>query len=111
MNVLQAAEKLLTQLNATEKEQLLELVVRDLKISDVNFGIEKTPNVCGGVARVVRTRIPVWTLVQFKKMGVLENDILKAYPTLRGEDLLSAWAYYCANRQEIDAQIAENEID
>lgn len=111
MNALQAAEKLLTQLNFTEKAQLLEWVARDLKIANAHIGIEKTPDVCGGVARIVRTRIPVWTLVQIKKLGVLENEILKAYPTLRLEDLDSAWAYYNANKEEIEAQIVENEMD
>src|SRR5580704_7735896 len=31
--------------------------------------IEKTPGVCGGAARVVGTRIPVWQLVEARSLG------------------------------------------
>lgn len=58
---------------------------------------------------IVRTRIPVWTLAQARRLGLNEADLLRASPTLRAEDLVNAWAYYRAHRDEIDAQIAENE--
>jgi uncharacterized protein (DUF433 family) len=38
-----------------------------------------------------------------------EAEILRNYPTLAAEDLVNAWAYVQANRQEIDARIGENE--
>jgi len=38
-----------------------------------------------------------------------EADILKAYPTLRAEDLVNSWAYFRAHRDEIEVQIRENE--
>jgi uncharacterized protein (DUF433 family) len=65
--------------------------------------------VAGGEACPVRTRIPVWVLVQARKLGSSEADILRAYPTLRAEDLINAWAYYDAHKAEIETQIAENE--
>jgi uncharacterized protein (DUF433 family) len=70
--------------------------------------IEKTPNVCGGSACIIRTRIPVWTLVSFKKMGSSDSILLDSYPTLRQQDLNNAWAYYKANKKEIDTEIKEN---
>ena len=48
-------------------------------------------------------------VVQARRLGVGEAELLRAYPTLRGEDLVNAWAYYRAHRAEIDAQIAEHE--
>lgn len=73
-------------------------------------GIEKTPGVCGGSACVVRTRIPVWSLVEAKNAGATEASLLMSYPALRAEDLRNAWAYYLANKEEIDFEIQENEV-
>lgn len=95
-------------MSSTEKVQLLQLIARDL--GDAPPGIERTPGVCGGAPRIVGTRIPVWTLVQFRKLGTSEADILHAYPTLRAEDLTNAWHYYRANKSAIEEQILENEL-
>jgi len=53
-------------------------------------GIESRPDVCGGEACIVRTRIPVWLLVQARRLNTSESDLLRAYPTLHAEDLASA---------------------
>jgi len=90
-----------------EKAQLLQWVVSDL--GGLFPGIESAPDVCGGEARIVRTRIPVWVLEQARRLGVTEEDLLRSYPTLRAEDLVNAWAYARAHREEIERQIGENE--
>ncbi|MCX6029926.1 MAG: DUF433 domain-containing protein [Chloroflexi bacterium] len=90
-----------------EKAQLLQWIVRD--IGEAFPGIDSTPGVCGGEPCIVRTRIPVWLLVQARRLGVTEADLLRSYPTLRAEDLTNAWAYYRAHRGEIERQIVENE--
>src|SRR5262245_48999125 len=72
-------------------------------------GIEADPEICGGEPRIVHTRISIWVLVQARKLGTSEAEILKAYPTLRAEDLANAWAYYRGHRAEIEQQIRENE--
>lgn len=72
-------------------------------------GIERTAGVCGGEPRIVGTRIPVWVLVQYHKLGATDRDLLQAYPMLSAEDLLSAWDYYRSHEDEIEAQIIENE--
>ncbi len=107
MNVLKESERLLTKMNRAEKAQLLQWVVRDL--GDAFPGIESTPDVFGGEARVVRTRIPVWVLIRARQLGTSEAELLTAYPSLRAEDLANAWAYYRAFKNEIDQQIEENE--
>lgn len=104
---LQTAESLLAQMSPGEKAQLLQWVVSDL--GGVFPGIEKTPGVCGGDARIARTRIPVWLLVRQRQLGISESEILHGYSTLRAEDLNNAWNYYRAHKDEIEAQIAENE--
>lgn len=107
MQAIKTAEQLLSQMTRGEKAQLLQWLTRDL--ADAYPGIESTPGICGGEARIVRTRIPVWALVQFRKLGASEADILLQYPTLRAKDLANAWAYYRAHKDEIENQISENE--
>ena len=107
MTKLQEAEKLLSSMSRAEKAQMLQWVVRDL--GDAFPGIESNENVCGGEPRIVRTRIPVWLLVQAKRLGTTEAELLRSYPTLRAEDLANAWAFYRAHKKEIEQQIRENE--
>jgi uncharacterized protein (DUF433 family) len=109
MDTLREAERLLQQMSRAEKAQLLQWVVRDL--GDAFPGIESIPNVMGGEPHIVRTRIPIWLLVQARHLGTSEADLLRAYPTLRAEDLANAWAYYRAHSELIDRQIAENETE
>ena len=107
MSALREVEQLLGQLTRAEKAQLLQWVVRDL--GDAFPGIESTPGVAGGEPCIVRTRIPVWVLVQARRLGMSEADLLRAYPTLRAADLANAWAYFRLFREEIELQIQENE--
>jgi uncharacterized protein (DUF433 family) len=107
MNALREAEKVLSSMTRAEKAQLLQWVVSDL--GDSFPGIESTPDVCGGEARIIRTRIPVWVLEQARRLSVTEADLLRSYPMLRAEDLVHAWAYARAHREEIERQIQDNE--
>lgn len=107
MSALQEAEKLIFNMTRAEKAQVLQWVVHDL--GDAFPDIESIEGVCGGEPCIVRTRIPVWVLVQAKRLGTSEADMLKCYPTLRAEDLANAWAYNRSHHEEIDRQIQENE--
>jgi uncharacterized protein (DUF433 family) len=107
MTTLEKAEILLPEMSMTEKAILLQWLTNE--ISGIYPGIEKTPGVCGGDACVTRTRIPVWSLVHSKKLGMSDLQLLDAYPTLTVEDLYNAWNYYRGNREEIEEQILENE--
>jgi uncharacterized protein (DUF433 family) len=107
MTVLQEIEDLLASMSRAEKAQLLQWIVRDL--GDAFPGIESDPLVSGGEPCVVRTRIPVWVLVQARNLGLSEAEILRSYPTLRADDLANSWAYYRSHRDEIDNQIRDNE--
>jgi len=107
MDVLRETEKLLPQLTRAEKAQVLQWVARDL--GGAFPGIESRPDVSGGEPCIVRTRIPVWLLVQARQTGAGDADLLRAYPSLGAEDLANAWAYYRAYRVEIDEEIAANE--
>ncbi len=106
-STMQKVEKLLSAMTRAEKAQLLQRVARDL--GDAFPGIESNPGICGGEPCIVRTRIPVWMLVQAKRLGKSEADLLRSYPTLRAEDLTNAWSYARSNKREINRQIRENE--
>jgi uncharacterized protein (DUF433 family) len=106
---LQEAGELLPKMTKSEKTQLLQWVISDL--TNEYPGIEKTPGVCGGDARIGSTRIPVWLLIRQWQLGITEERQLSGYPSLRKEDLNNAWNYYRANKEEIEQQIRENEED
>jgi uncharacterized protein (DUF433 family) len=109
MSVLEAAEELLAKMTRAEKAQLLQWTARDL--GDAFPGVESRPDVCGGEPCIVRTRIPVWLLEQARRLGTSEADLLRAYPTLRAEDLANAWTFVTAHHEEVTRQIEENEAD
>ena len=103
---LRELEPQLAELSRAEKAQALQILIRDL--GNVWPGIEKTPGVVGGDACIVRTRIPVWALENYRRLGWSEAQILENHPTLRVVDLVNTWAYVEAHREEIDRAIAEN---
>lgn len=107
MGVVHEAEELLAQMSQAEKAQLLQVIVRD--IGEAFPGIESIPGVQGGDPCIVRTRIPVWVLEQARRLGATEADLLADYPSLRAEDLVNAWAYVRAHRDDIDRQIEDQE--
>jgi uncharacterized protein (DUF433 family) len=107
MTTLEKVQEMIPSMTAAEKPQLLQWIARDL--GGVFPGIESAPSVLGGEPCIVRTRIPVWLLAQARNLGSSEADILRAYPTLRAEDLTNAWAYFRASKEEIEQQIIENE--
>lgn len=108
MTTLDKVRDLLPEMTLAEKAQILQWVARD--IGGVSPGIESHPDVVGGDPCIVRTRIPVWLLVQARKLGSSESEILRSFPSLTAEDLTNAWAYYRLHRIDIEHQIAENEV-
>ena len=106
MRILDQAEALPARMTRGEKAQLLQRVVQ--AIGDAYPGIDMIDDVCGGEPIVVRSRIPVWTLEQARRLGSSEADLLSAYPGLRAEDLGNAWAYVRSHRDQIDQQIREH---
>jgi uncharacterized protein (DUF433 family) len=104
---LRELEPQLAGLSRAEKAEVVQRFA--LEIANTWPGIETTPGVVGGAACVVRTRIPVWTLENYRRLGWSEARILENFPTLRAADLVNAWAYAADHRAEIDQAIAENE--
>ncbi len=103
---LKELEPQLLALSDREKVQVVELLSQG-KTSPIQ-GIEKTPGVSGGTACVAGTRITVWGLVESRRIGYSEADLLTSYPTLSATNLANAWAYAAAFSDEIEAEIVAN---
>ena len=73
-------------------------------------GIEKTLEVCGGEARIAKTRIPIWVLVEARRLGYSDADLLVSYPTITASDLANAWAYTESHPDEIELAIERNQV-
>jgi uncharacterized protein (DUF433 family) len=64
---------------------------------------------CGGEACVRDTRITVWGLASYRRLGLSDEQILAAVQGLTPADLEAAWEYAGGNAEEIDQAIRENE--
>jgi len=64
--------------------------------------VEKSPEVCGGDARIRKTRITVWGLIERRNLGLSDAEILRDLPDLKQGDLDAAWSYYEQHREEIN---------
>lgn len=106
-SALETIERALADLSPGEKATLLQKIAQGL--SGAVPGIDTDPSVFGGEPCIARTRIPVWLLMQARRLGTSEAELLVAYPALRAEDLVSAWAYAQLHGDEIDAQIVAHE--
>jgi uncharacterized protein (DUF433 family) len=103
---LRELEPQLLALTRDEKAQVVQMLSLD-KIT-LGRGIEKTPDVCGGSACITGTRITVWGLVESRRLGYSEADLLTSYPSLCATDIANAWAYAEAFPDEIETEIREN---
>ena len=73
--------------------------------------ISKKPDRCGGSACVRDTRITVWGLMSYRRLGLSDERILEAVQGLTPTDLETATEYAAAHPEEIGRDIKENEED
>ncbi|EGJ31038.1 MULTISPECIES: DUF433 domain-containing protein [Moorena] len=106
--VLKDLEQQLLALSPSEKVQVIQLLAQSLTSNWQ--GIEKNPRVCGGEACIANTRIPVWLLVEARRLGYSDSDLLTSYPTITAADLANAWVYAKAHPDEIEIAIERNEV-
>lgn len=104
----QELENQLLTLTPSEKAEIIQSLTKT--ISTGAKGITKTPGVCGGEACIAGTRIAVWLLIEARRLGISEAQLLQDYPHISAADLVNAWAYADAYPQEIEAVIRANEI-
>ena len=98
-------------LHLPKGDQVRILTLVALEVADAHPGIDFQDNVCGGAARIIRTRIPVWLLESLRRGGRTDAELLAAYPSLTAEDLANAWNYARTHREEMEREIAANGDD
>jgi uncharacterized protein (DUF433 family) len=90
------------------RDLVTDLLAR-LRAEDDVIPIRSTPGVMGGDACIRKTRIAVWTLVDYKRQGLSDAELLAAFPVLNTADLVAAWDYYAAHSEQVDAQRKRHE--
>jgi len=78
-------------------------------MASVTDRITKTPGVCGGNACIRGTRITVWGLASWRKLGLTDAEIMKRVQGLTQSDLDAAWQYAAGHMDEIEEVIRQNE--
>jgi uncharacterized protein (DUF433 family) len=73
--------------------------------------VQKTAGVCGGRACIRNTRITVWGLVNSRRLGASDDQIMTNVVGLTPDDLTAAWDYSREHAAEIDQDIRDNEAD
>ena len=71
--------------------------------------ISKQGSVCGGRSIIERTRISVWSLVKWYKVGFTIEDIIREFPGVTPAQVHDAFSYYYDNSAEIEQDIVDNE--
>jgi type III restriction enzyme len=72
--------------------------------------IMKTPTICGGDACIRDTRVPVWSVVQARRLGASDQELLSYFVTpLTPDDVQAAMQYYEEHAAEIDEEIRLNQ--
>ena len=71
--------------------------------------VSKKPDRCGGDACVRDSRITVWGLVAYRRLGLSDAEIMRNVQGLTAADLEAAWDYAAAHLEEIDEAIRANE--
>jgi uncharacterized protein (DUF433 family) len=105
---LQELENQILALLPTEKAVIIQSLTQSINIGAK--GITKTPGVCGGEACIAGTRIAIWLLVEARRLGIAEVQLLQDYPHISAADLVNAWIYADAYPEEIEAAIHANEV-
>jgi uncharacterized protein (DUF433 family) len=105
---LQELKNQILALPPTEKAAIIQSLTQSINIGAK--GITKIPGVCGGEACIAGTRIAIWLLVEARRLGITEVQLLQDYPHISAADLVNAWIYADAYPQEIEAAILANEV-
>jgi len=79
-------------------------------VVEVGTLIVRTSEVRGGRPRIAGTGVTVRRIVGWYKLGLSPEEIIVEIPHLTLAQVHAALAYYHANREEIEQDIAEEEV-
>ena len=80
-------------------------------VTDIGTLIVRTPEVRGGRPRIAGTGVTVRRIVGWYKLGLSPEEIADRIDHLSLAQVHAALAYYHANREEIEADIAAEEAE
>jgi uncharacterized protein (DUF433 family) len=78
---------------------------------DIGSLITSSPGICGGRVRIAGTGVSVRRVAGWYKLGRSPEEIVDQYGHLSLAQVYAALAYYHANRDEIDADLAQEEAE
>src|SRR3989304_1834418 len=81
------------------------------KVADIGKFIVQTPNIRGGQPHIAGTGVTVRRIVGWYKLGLSPEEIAAEIPHLTLAQVYAALAYYHANRDEIEKDLAEEEAE
>jgi uncharacterized protein (DUF433 family) len=76
---------------------------------DIGTLIVQSPEIRNGRPRVAGTGVTVRTIAMCNRSGLRAEEIVAEFPLLTLAHVYAALAYYYANREEIEQDIAEEE--
>jgi uncharacterized protein (DUF433 family) len=80
-------------------------------VTNIGTLITTTPEIRGNRPRVTGTGVTVQRIVGWYKLGRSPEEIVETYGHLTLAQVYAALAYYHANREEIEAQMAADEVE
>ena len=80
-------------------------------LMDIGTLIAVTPGICGGRPRIAGTGVSIRRVAGWYKMGRTPEEIVDQYGHLNLAQVHAALTYYHANRETIDAELAEEEAE
>lgn len=79
--------------------------------TEISTLLVRSPDICGGRLRIDGTRMTVNQLVVWYKQGYTPEEITDQYPHLTLAQVYAALAYYHANREEMEAELAAEKLE
>ena len=73
--------------------------------------LAQTPGICGGRIRIEGTRITVHRIATLYRQGQTAEEIAQCYPHLALSQIYAALAYFHANRDAIEAELATDDAE
>ena len=81
------------------------------RLPDIGAMITSTPEIRCGRARIAGTGVTVRRVVEWYKLGLIPEEIVDRIGHLTLAQAYAALAYYHANRQEIETDLAREEAE
>jgi len=86
----------------------MSIAATQVEIGDL---IARNPGIKSGTPHVAGTGVTVRTIVRWYKLGMSPEEIAAEYPALSLAQIYGALAYYHANRQPMDSEMAVEETE